>query len=124
MFQNKNAVSNLQTAHIHANMSCCFVLLMMNNEYFVNIFDLWCLNHTCKLTFQPGKFWWHFLFIYYLRIKPVITCLLYVMAIILLFVSATLWQRVNLNIHFTFYANSVVNFNWHINKKKKQVEHG
>ncbi len=23
--------------------------------------DLWCLNHTCKLTFQPGKFWWHFL---------------------------------------------------------------
>ncbi len=25
--------------------------------------DLWCLNHTRKLTFQPGKFWWHFLFI-------------------------------------------------------------
>ncbi len=25
--------------------------------------DLWCLNHTCKLTFQPGKFWWHVLFI-------------------------------------------------------------
>ncbi len=35
MFQNKNAVKNHQTIHIYVNMSCCFVLLMMNNEYFV-----------------------------------------------------------------------------------------
>ncbi len=50
--QNKNA------AHIYANMSCCFVLLMMDM-----LCELWCLNHTCKHTFQPGKFWWHFLLI-------------------------------------------------------------
>ncbi len=25
--------------------------------------DMWCLNHTCKPTFQPGKFWWHFILI-------------------------------------------------------------
>ncbi len=56
--QNKNAVSNHQTAHIYANISCYFVLLMMDM-----LCELWCLNHTCKLTFQPGKFWWHFLLI-------------------------------------------------------------
>ncbi len=88
--------------------------------------DLWCLNHTCKLTFQPEKFWWLFFcmemeifdfFSYYLRIKPVIElCNGY----ILLFLSATLWQRVNLHIHLYSHLtqNSVVNVSWHINKKK------
>ncbi len=46
---------------------------------------------------------------------------LYVTAIILLFLSVTLWQRVNLHIHLYshFTQNSVVNVNWNINKKKK-----
>ncbi len=83
--------------------------------------DLWCLNHICKLTFQPGKFWWHFLFILpRYKIKPVIVlCNGY----ILLFLCATLWQRVNLHIHLYSHLtqNSVVNVNWHINKKK-QIE--
>ncbi len=40
---------------------------------------------------------------------------------ILLFLSTTLWQRVNLHIHLYshFTQNSVENVNWHINKKKK-----
>ncbi len=85
--------------------------------------DLWCLNHTCKLTFQPGKFWWHFLFI----LPPYQACNNVVFTLcngyILLFLSATLWQRGNLHIHLYshFTQNSVVNVNWHINKKK-QIE--
>ncbi len=114
MFQNKNAVSNHQTVHIYANMSCWFVLLMMNNEYFVwfVVFKSHVNSYFSQESFD-GIF-----FSYYLSIKPVIVlCNGY----ILLFLSATLWQRGNLHIHLysQFTQNScVVNVNWHINKKK------
>ncbi len=55
---------------------------------------------------------------YYLRIKSVI---MLCSDFILLFLSATLWQKLKLHIHLYshFMQNSVMNVNWHINKKKK-----
>ncbi len=76
-------------------------------------------NHDRKLKFQPGKFRWHF-FLHYLHIKSVIVIS---SCYILLFLSATLWQKVNLHIHLYshFTQNSVVNVNWHINKKNNEI---
>ncbi len=76
-------------------------------------------NHDRKVKFQPGKFRWHF-FLHYLHIKSVIVIS---SCYILLFLSATLWQKVNLHIHLYshFTQNSVVNVNWHINKKKRNL---
>ncbi len=67
MFQNKKAVSNDQTAHIYANMSCCFVLLMMNNKYCV-----WFMVFKSYLQtdFSQERFDGIF-YSYYPHIKPV-----------------------------------------------------